>query len=155
MYSTELHSKKKAFIRSQIVESVHCTVTWSKCYKNTLTNIHDYHSNSSTVQRLEKHRVHILYPKYTKAMLKEQPANTTGSRCQHPTSCQTVTPGMSARIRLPTSIFYLLDNSFSQSSSQNSSHSKPAFQLWGGDKSSVCTDISERISKSRCKWRNT
>lgn len=127
MYSTELHSKKKAFIRSQIVESVHCNVTWSKCYKNTLTSIHDYHSHSSTVQRLKKHRVHILYPKYTKAMLKEQPANTTGSQCQHPTPCQTVTPGMSARTRLPTSIFYLLDNSFSQSSSQSSSHSTQHF----------------------------
>lgn len=76
IYSTELHSNKKAFIRSQIVESVHCNVTWSKCY-NILTSIHDYHPNSSTVQALEKHRVHILYPKYPKAVLKEQPANTT------------------------------------------------------------------------------
>lgn len=98
IYSMELCSNKKAFIRSQIVESVHCNVTWSKCYKNTLTSIHDCHPNSSTVQGLEKHRVHILYPKYTKAMLKEQPANTTGSRCQHLIPCQTVTPGMSAKL---------------------------------------------------------
>lgn len=126
----QLHSNKRAFIRSQIVESVHCNVTWSKCYKNTLTNIHDYHPNSSTVQGLEEPKVHILYPKYTEAMLKKQPANTTGSRCQHPIPCQTVTPGMSARTRLLTSIFYLLDNSFSQSPSQSSSHSKLAFQLW-------------------------
>lgn len=31
-YSMELHSNKKAFIRSQIMESIHSNVTWSKCY---------------------------------------------------------------------------------------------------------------------------
>lgn len=83
IYSVELHSNKKAFIRSQTVESVHRNVTWSKCYENTLTSIRDCHPHSSTVQGLERHRVHILYPKCTEAMRKQQPANTTGSWCQH------------------------------------------------------------------------